>query len=85
MAKATALNIAKEVEEFTDNLSQKTDRWWLAFLMAIGIAVLGVMLYWHRDDQRQMTELYSSTIRQNTEMLARVAAAMERLERRENR
>lgn len=78
-------NVAKQVEEFADNLSQKTDRWWLAFLMAIGIAVLAVMLYWHREDQRQMTDLYSTTIRQNTEALTRVAAAMDRLERKESR
>ncbi len=82
MAKATALSIAKNVEDFTDDLSRKTDRWWLVFLMLIGLVVLGVMLYWHREDQKQMTELTTSTIRANTEALARVASAMERMERR---
>lgn len=48
--------------------------------MIIGIAVLTVMLYWHREDQRHMTEIYSSTIKTNTEMLSRVAVVMERLE-----
>lgn len=59
-----------------------SDRSWLAILMSFGIGVLCVVFYWHREDQRSMTELFSTTIKQNTEVLTKVAVSLERLERK---
>jgi hypothetical protein len=65
------------VARLADRAAAKPDRWWLAFLMLLGICGLGLMLHWHREDQRAMADLFTTTLRQNSEALVRCTVALE--------
>ncbi len=71
----TAVIIAKKAGELND-------RSWLAIILSFGLCTLCVILYWHREDQKAMSDLFANTIKQNTEALARVSSALDRLDRR---
>lgn len=69
-----AVNVAKKAGALSD-------RSWLAILVAFGLLALSVVFHWHREDQRAMMHLFSTTLKQNSEALTRAALALERVER----
>lgn len=58
-----------------------TDRTMFAFLLIVGIVVLGMILYWHRQSQLSMEQLFREVVKANTEALVKVSVALERFER----
>lgn len=81
LPKDEAASLMGAVTGFADRAARQSDRWWLAVLMLIGIIVCGFILKWHREDQKAIAELFSTTIKANTEALTRMTAQMERVER----
>lgn len=81
LPKDEAASLMGAVTGFADRAARQSDRWWLAVLMLIGIIVCGFILKWHREDTKLLTEIFTTTLKTNTEALARVSAQMERLER----
>lgn len=81
MPKEEASALVNAVTGFADKAAKQNDRWWLSVLMLIGIVVLGFMLKWHREDQAKLTEIFTTTLRSNTEALSKIGFQMERVEK----
>ena len=77
----TEINLA-EIPQLARAAGQLSDRAWLAVLMAIGILAIGAMMWRFDTLQREQTQFFQTTLRQNTEALTRASVAIERVEAR---
>lgn len=75
-------SLALAAKSAADEVAKKTDRWWMGFLILVGMGFATLILWWHREDQRAMAVLFRETLHANTIALTQVAVAVDKMERR---
>lgn len=74
-------DIPEKAVGLAERLGKQSDRTWMALLLIAGICFAGLMLYFHREDQKALIGYFTDALKQNTEALIRCSIALERNER----
>lgn len=49
-----------------NTLSTRSDRWWVSFLLLVGMTFTAVQFYWSRQDQQEQVKILTTVIQDNT-------------------